>query len=583
MAVSLLKPFQICETISVLHVEDNAGDIRLVRELLKEVDYYHFEWQYAATLKQAIEKSQQSLFDILLLDLSLPDSNGFNTLDALLNITSDKPIVILTGRSDEELALKAVEKGAQDYLLKGNLDGDLMARSIRYALDRKKTELQLSAMAKYDALTGLANRNLFQDRLQQALLRAKRSSEHVALLFLDLDHFKRVNDSFGHDIGDLLLIQVADRLRECVRAPDTVARLGGDEFTIILEGVQNKESVSIITEKISRVISEPFYLGEYEIFTSASVGITLYEGDALVGSQTLLKQCDLAMYSAKRHGRNTYKFFSKKMNDQAKAYMKLEQDLRSALKNKEFFLHYQPQIDAEKNCLIGAEALLRWKHPRKGIMHPASFIPILEESGLIVEAGEWVLRTACSDWCVWIERKYLPPSSVISINLSAHQFCQQKLASVIQDVLQETGLRPENLDLEITENILLKNSTANIGLLKELKDLGVSISIDDFGTGFSSLSYLKHFPVDRLKIDKSFIKDILSNNKDKAIVLSIVSLAKNLDLDVVVEGVDEQEKLNHLRNQGCRIFQGYYFSKPVTSDLFIDQCCRHASWLISPQ
>lgn len=576
MAANLLQSFQACETISILHIEDNPGDVRLVRELLKNVDRYYFEWEYAATLKQAIEKSQQSAFDILLLDLSLPDSNGFDTLDAILKVVPDKPVVILTGRCDEELALKAVEKGAQDYLLKGSLDGDLMVRSIRYAVDRKRTEMQLSIMAKYDALTGLANRNLFQDRLQQALLRAKRSSSKVALLFLDLDHFKRINDSYGHDVGDLLLMQVADRLRDCVRAPDTIARLGGDEFTVVLEGIQDKQAVSNIAEKIAQVLSEPFFLEEYEVFTSASVGISLYEGGDLIGNQVLLKHSDMAMYSAKRLGRNTYKFFSPKMNEQAKAYMKLEHDLRSALKRKEFFLQYQPQIDAETNCIVGAEALLRWQHPKMGVMHPAAFISIMEESDLIVEAGEWVLREACKEWCSWLENGYLPINCVISINLSARQFQQQNLAKVVQNVLRETGLNPENLDLEITENILLKNNAANVDLLEELKILGVSISIDDFGTGFSSLNYLKHFPVDRLKIDRSFVKDILNNEKDGAIVSSIMSLAGNLGLEVVVEGVDDQDKLAALRRRGCRIFQGYYFSRPVNSDLFIGRYCDNA-------
>jgi diguanylate cyclase (GGDEF)-like protein/PAS domain S-box-containing protein len=431
--------------------------------------------------------------------------------------------------------------------------------------DRKRAENEIQQLAYYDTLTTLPNRALLYDRINQATSQATRDSRSVAVMFLDLDRFKSVNDTMGHAIGDRLLKVVADRLTRCVRDSDTVARLGGDEFVIILNAITSGDDVVSIAEKIQKVLTAPITLGEHDIYTTASIGIALYPLD---GSDVnaLLKNADIAMYQAKEQGRNTFQFFSREMNVKALEHLMLETSLRRGLERDEFHLVYQPLLDLKTGLLVGMEALVRWQHPDLGLLLPGKFIPIAEETGMIIPLGDWVLGAACRQNRQW-QDEGLPPLRV-AVNLSARQFIQAKLAHRVADVLQETGLSPDCLELELTESTIMSNAEETIAILKELKAMGISLAIDDFGTGYSSLSYLKHFPIDRLKIDRSFVCDITTNPDDAAIADAIIAMAHSLKLKVTAEGVEMQEQLSYLTDRNCDEMQGYFLSHPVSAAEF---------------
>ena len=380
------------------------------------------------------------------------------------------------------------------------------------------------------------------------------------MLFLDLDRFKEINDSLGHSAGDELLQNVSSRLRNCLRENDTVARIGGDEFIIILAGFRHERFVPHIASKILEALSRPFKLGKNEVYSSTSIGIAIYPQDG-ADVDTLLKHADMAMYAAKERGRNTYQFFSEEMNAKALARMEMEGRLRRALEDNSLQIHYQPQIDFESGMVIGLEALLRWDDNFLGPISPSRFIPLAEETGLILPLGLWVLRNACSQNKAWQEQG-LPPLPV-AVNLSGRHFENPEFASIVKGVLEETGLAPECLELEITESILLENPTGAGDILRELKKTGVSLAIDDFGTGYSSLSYLKNFPLDRLKIDASFVHDITSDNSDAAIVQAIIAMADSLNLQVIAEGVETEEQRDFLAARHCCTMQGFLFSQAL--------------------
>ncbi|HKJ65321.1 MAG TPA: EAL domain-containing protein [Desulfopila sp.] len=420
--------------------------------------------------------------------------------------------------------------------------------------------------ANYDELTGLPNRDLFHDRLKQTIVKANRDGGMGALMFLDLDRFKEVNDTMGHSRGDLLLSAVARRLLDSVRKSETVARLGGDEFVILLTDVKNDQDAVTVANKIRKNMSEPFDVDGHEVFSSTSIGIVLYPRHGN-DSHTLLRNADLAMYSAKARGRNAFAFFNEEMNQKAQERRSMESCLRSALIEKEFFLVYQPQIERSTGKMVGAEALLRWHHPQKGLIPPDQFIPIAEESGLIGPIGEWVLRNARTQAQLW-QQAGKPPLRV-AVNISGHQFLKPDIVDTIEGILAETGLNPSLLDLELTESILMEVADSMIEPLIDLKMRGVQLSIDDFGTGYSSLSYLKHFPINRIKIDRSFVRDITNVRDNAVIVEAIIAMARSLSLTVVGEGVETEEELDYLAALGCDEIQGYYFSKPVApEDLF---------------
>jgi diguanylate cyclase (GGDEF)-like protein/PAS domain S-box-containing protein len=430
--------------------------------------------------------------------------------------------------------------------------------------ERKEAEKHIHLLAYYDVLTGLPNRTLLHDRLEQLVAVSHRGKHKFALLFLDLDRFKYVNDSMGHATGDKLLQTVAQRLLECVREGDTVSRIGGDEFVVLLRETDAKGAAHVAT-KILDSLAVAHDIGGQQISTYASIGISVYP-DHAEDADTLVKHADVAMYHAKDEGRNNYQFFAPEMNYHANRLFSMEKDLRLALERDEFSLHYQPQVDLGSGRVCGAEALLRWKHPDKGYISPAEFIPVAEETGQIIPIGEWVLRSACAQLAEW--RRQGMAAFPVAVNLSIRQLRQPALAQRVAEVLEETGLHPHDLELELTEGIMMGDTEAAMVFLAQMHELGVRLSIDDFGTGFSSLSYLKKLPLDRLKVDQTFVRDIETDESDAAIVRSIISLGHRLKMRVIAEGVETLEQLDFLRVRGCDEIQGYYFSRPLPAEEF---------------
>ena len=428
--------------------------------------------------------------------------------------------------------------------------------------ERRAFEAQLAYQATHDALTGLPNRDLYNDRLVQALAHAARQKQMLALLFLDLDRFKYINDTLGHDIGDELLKVVAERLISGLRQEDTLARIGGDEFTLILSGLQHVDDAALVAQNILKILERPFSIAGHELFVPGSIGISFYPFDATEAS-VLVKYADTAMYVAKSRGGNTYQFYSEHMNAKARERLEMERKLRHAQERGELLLHYQPQVDASSGRIVGVEALLRWQHPELGLVQPSEFIPLAEETGLIIPISEWVLRTACAQGVVWRESGL---AVSVGVNLSARQFAQPQLFETIKTILEETGLPPNLLDLELTESVMMQQGSEIITVLQQLRQLGVSLSLDDFGTGYSSLSYLQRFPINTLKIDRVFVQDITGKAGDGALAAAIIAMAHSLGMEVIGEGVESAEQLAFLQARQCQIIQGFYFSKPLPSD-----------------
>jgi diguanylate cyclase (GGDEF)-like protein/PAS domain S-box-containing protein len=428
---------------------------------------------------------------------------------------------------------------------------------------RKLAEQQIQFQAFHDALTGLPNRLLLQDRFEQAKAQASRTNWRVMLLFLDLDNFKSINDTLGHDSGDAFLKQIAIRLSACMRETDTISRLGGDEFLILLPDLSQAEDAVPILAKLMEQMQLPFYADGHEISTSVSMGVTIFPEDG-TSFESLLKKADMAMYKAKGDGRNTYRYFDDAMDVEAIEHQFIRNGLRRALERNEFVLHYQPQIDLTSGAIVGVEALIRWNHPQLGMVSPARFIPVSEESGLIVPIGDWVLREACRQAMAW-QRDGLP-ELCMAVNLSAVQFKRGSVERSVIHALEESRLNPALLELELTESILIQNVEGVLDCVKRLKLLGVKLSIDDFGTGYSSLSYLKRFDIDKLKIDQSFVRDLGTDPDDAAIVRAIIQMARSLSLRTIAEGVETADMLHQLRVFGCDEAQGYYFERPMSAD-----------------
>lgn len=425
--------------------------------------------------------------------------------------------------------------------------------------ERLAYEARLAHLATHDSLTGLPNRALYHDRLTQVLAHASREEHIVGLLFLDLDRFKYINDSLGHHVGDELLKAAAKRLKSCLRSEDTLARLGGDEFTIILPHLEKPTNSVTVAENIVKTLENPFHIAGKELFISCSIGIAFFPFDGREAAE-LSKNADTAMYATKNLGGHGFQFYSKQMNAKAANRLELDSGLRYALERGELLLHYQPQVDVHSLRIIGVEALLRWQHPEKGLVPPGDFIPLAEETGVIVPISEWVLETACRQGRAWQEAGF--PISV-GINLSACHFKEPNLLQTIRDTLKRTGFQPSLLDLELTESMVMESCEETIALLQQFKQLGVSLSLDDFGTGYSSLSYLKRFPIDTLKIDRAFIQDIGECENDDTLAATIIAMGNCLHMNIKAEGVETREQLAYLRQHGCPAFQGYYFSKPV--------------------
>jgi len=505
-------------------------------------------------LTEALSLLERREFQVALIDQPVPDHRTLDTIAQMHTAAPHTPIIVLSGRDDETFALRALKAGAQDYLVKGQAGKNTLKRSIRYAIERKHAQQSLSFLAHYDQLTGLANRILFHERLSRAIALAARNRARLALMLIGLDRFKSVNDSMGHDVGDLVLEEAARRLRAAVRRTDTIARLSGDEFAVLLEDVTSEEQVTGTARRILDALGCSFHLNGCEAVVTGSIGIACYpDNGECIGA--LLKSADLAMYRAKEKGRNNYQLFSPEAHRKHILRVQMETALQRALERKEFVIHYQPQWTVASRALIGVEALMRWQHPEMGLLPPNQFIPLLEETGLILPAGRWLLRTACAQARAWQEEDF--GGLRISTNLSACQLEDGNLVETVRQSLEEASLSPGSLELEITESMLLRDTDRTKTILAELKALGVRIAMDDFGTGYSSLAYLKRFPIDTLKIDRSFVQDITTDPDDAALCAAIIGIGHNLRMFVIAEGVETKEQLEML--SGCDGFQGHLY------------------------
>jgi diguanylate cyclase (GGDEF)-like protein len=543
-------------------VEDNESDARLVQEMLRFSGAEPFEVVHHTRVGDACQDLAESGAACVLLDLSLPDADGLEAVTRAQKAAPEVPIVVLSGREDEVLALAAVQEGAQDYLMKGS-DGSHIARAIRYAIERKRVEVQLNYQAMHDPLTKLPNRNVFLDRLRHALARSRRQPRSVAVLFLDFDRFKVINDSLGHETGDHLLIETAQRLSGVLRPADTIARFGGDEFTILCEDIDGEIEACAIAQRVLEAVSMSFSIEDTEVHLTASLGIAIASPTS--GPQEMIRDADAAMYRAKDLGKSRFEIFDEVMRARALERMDLENALYRAVERGELRLLYQPLMHLHSGRVEGTEALLRWEHPERGLLLPDEFIGVAEETGRIVEIGAWVLRDACRQAAQWAKMRDGQPVWM-SVNLSARQLQDPGLVPMVAQVIAETGIEPSSLCLEITESVMIADAAASRATLAALKSTGVRIAIDDFGTGYASLSFLKDFPADVLKVDRSFVAGIGNDQADGPIVAAVVNLAQMLGLVTVAEGVETAEQFEAVRLLGCGFGQGFLFERPVSAD-----------------
>ncbi len=675
----------------LLLIEDNLGDARLMREMFRDQGLHKTELTHVECMAEAEKHLAVNTVDIIVLDLGLPDAEGLAAVRRAHAAAPHVPLVVVTLLDDEAVAAQALQEGAQDYLIKGEIESRGLMRALRYAMERKGMEealfveqeraqvtlnsigdavistdmsgnvtflnvvaekmtgwswkealgkplsqvfrildgacretipdpttlavernrtehlpsdcilvrsdgfeipiedsvspiqdregqatgavivfrdvstakamaLQMAHSAQHDFLTGLPNRMLLNDRVKQAISLAPRHLKSVAILFLDLDGFKHINDSLGHSIGDKLLQSVALRLINCVRGSDTVSRQGGDEFVVLLSQMQQSEDAAITARRMLQAVSETHSLDRHELHITASIGLSIFPDDGL-DSETLIKNADTAMYQAKENGRRSYQFFKPAMNVRAVQRQSIEESLRKALERREFTLQYQPKVNLSSGEITGAEALLRWTHPTRGPVSPAEFIPVAEDSGLILPIGKWVLREACRQAQAWADAGL--HISSMAVNISAMEFRNENFLAGVFSILEDTRLNPRGLELELTESVLMKHAESTASILNALRAHNVQIAVDDFGTGYSSLSYLRKFSIDALKIDQSFIRQITSTPGETTIVTAVISMGRSLKLRVIAEGVETLDELAFLQAHQCQEAQGYFFSRPL--------------------
>ena len=545
----------------LLMVEDSEDDARLLYSELarKNSDITYLRVDCAEDMRSALLDSE---WDIVISDHSMPRFSSLDALDLLKDCGKDIPFIIYSGKVSEHVEVAAMCSGAQDSIAKGNvarllpaMEREIHGAAVRHA--RQQADARVHKLAFYDSLTGLPNRNLFCDHVGRKLQQAE--GRAAAIYVLDIDRFLRVNNCFGHKVGDALIRQVGERLQECVPEDGMVARSGSDEFAAYLGNVVNDKQAGAAAERIRQAFSKPFTQGALEFYVSLSIGIASSSRDGLEVLELLIN-AETAMFRAKSLGGNNCQFYAREMGDTAGAQLVLESALRKAVGRDELLLEYQPNLDAASGKLTGVEALLRWHHPELGVLPPDEFIPLANESGLIMEIGAWVLQTACRQSRAWHDAGH--PGLTMAVNVSAVQFWQPGLVQTVARALADSGIDPQCLELEITESVLMRNVDTTVATLRELKNMRVKISVDDFGTGYSSLNYLRRFPIDILKIDKSFSRDVVSNVESAAIVQAIGALARGLGLRTVAEGVETAEQLEFFRQQRCDRVQGFLFSAP---------------------
>jgi diguanylate cyclase (GGDEF)-like protein/PAS domain S-box-containing protein len=680
----------------LLLIEGDPADAKVIQAALADARCGLFDVESVRQLSDAYERLGKEGIGAVLVDLFLPDSQGIETFDKLLLAAPHVPILVLSGPGDEDIAIQALQRGAQDYLLKGELTSHSLSRALRNMIERKAVEealfiekeraqvtlnsigdavlstdisgnvtylnlaaesltgwsreeasrrpvaevfrimdgatrqpvrnhmelavqqnkafgltancilirrdglefaiedsiapihdrrgqvtgavmvfhdvtaaratsLRISHLAQHDCLTDLPNRLLLNDRLTRAIASARRNGNRLAVLFLDLDRFKHINDSLGHAIGDKLLQSVAERLVTRVRGSDTVCRQGGDEFVVLLSELGHPEDAAACAKKILTALTAPHRIAQHDVHVTVSIGVSTYPEDGQ-DAETLVKSADTAMYQAKENGRNNYQFFRHHMNVRAAERQSLEGSLSRALERHEFVLHYQPKINLETGAITGAEALIRWLHLGRGLISPAQFVPIAEETGLLLPIGQWVLREACRQARAWLDAGLRPVP--VAVNISAVEFRDKGFLEGVRAILKDTRLEPRNLELELTESVLMQHAESTASVLQALKAMGVQLAVDDFGTGYSSLSYLRRFPINALKVDQSFVRQITADADDAIIASAVISMGKSLKLRVVAEGVETREQLAFLQDQCCDEGQGYYFSRPVVAEQF---------------
>ena len=551
-------------TPPVVLVADDDPSIRLVlKHTMEQCGYHVIE---AANGHEAVQATLRQIPDLILMDAVMPEMDGFRATEEIRkNIECEEtPILMATSLDDDQSISRAFEVGASDYITKPFNWSVLRHRTARmlYAVN---AERKIRHLAYHDALTGLPNRVLFMDRIDQAISRAKRNGGRFALLFIDIDHFKVINDSMGHEAGDHMLNIVSRRLKELLRNTDTVARFGGDEFTVIVEALNEAESGESVAKNILASLDVPIVINGKQVHIGGSIGISLYPQDG-ENFGTLLKNADIAMYRAKELGRKTFQFYAHEMSLKAMHRLELESEIRNALKNEEFIVYYQPKVNLKSGKCEGMEALVRWQHPKKGLVSPLDFIPLAEETGLIIELDHWVARTACLQFKKWEMQGYSVNN--LSINISARHFKDGGLLAHCKKIIEDTQVSVNHIEIELTESALVDNHDNAKKMLNEIHQMGIKIALDDFGTGYASMSYLKEFPFDTVKLDRSFVQGVTNDIESSAIVKAMIQLADVLKLDVVAEGIETEKQRKFLDEQGCTYGQGYHWSKPISAEAF---------------
>lgn len=551
------------QTIKILFIDREHGEYLLIADILSQVRHVHYDLTWCNQLDAALPKILSQDYDLVLLDYYWGDQTARDLLNAARVQACQTPIVVMTDEMETEVDREAIRAGASDYMIKDQIDAQLLERTLRYAIERKQTELHLARLAHYDPLTDIPNRILFRDRLEHAIRLAERDNTGFTLMFIDLNGFKQVNDTFGHDAGDALIRICAERLNESMRRSDSVARMGGDEFTLLLQNIENQTDIAHIAEKVIESISQPAQINGYEVVVGCSIGIAIYP-HAGMDADTLLKNADMAMYKAKQEEGSCFCFFTDAMNREVRRQLKLESDLRKALNKEQFFLQYQTRIDVRTNRIIALEALLRWNHPENGVLDAKEFVAIAEDTGLITAIGYWVIRQACTD--LKKIHAFFGEELVMSINLSVRQFKDEGLVQQIAEIFAETGIQAGDIEFELTETTFMENIDLVSLCMRPLAFFGINFTLDNFGTGSSSFLHLQRLPITAVKIDSRFMAELQRSRSDRRLVSAMINLAQNLGKIVIAEGVENEEQKNWLQQSGCDHMQGYYFSPPLYLD-----------------